>query len=104
VKDPMYVLAARLAAYIAHRAYREGVPCELPPEFYQYLLNRGVARFFGVETSGEMITSDDQEPEPGFLAAFINNEERMVPTGLRRIGKQLAPRQFRGAGRSVALR
>ena len=65
-------LAERLAAYLAERAWHEGEPMRLTPADFEDALDRGIGSAFGIHwnTEGEL-TRDDQEPEPGFLSAWI---------------------------------
>jgi hypothetical protein len=72
-------LARRLAAYLTERAGREGEPMELTPaEFEDALAGSGSAFgiHFGIHWDDEgNLTRDDQEPEPGFLAAWIARQQ-----------------------------
>ena len=65
-------LAGRLAAYLAERAWHEGEPMGLTPADFEDALDQGIGSAFGIHwnTEGEL-TRDDQEPEPGFLSAWI---------------------------------
>jgi hypothetical protein len=69
-------LAGRLAAYLAERAWHEGVPMMLTPADFEHALDRGIGSAFGVywDTEGEL-TRDDQEPEPGFLSAWTSRQQ-----------------------------
>ncbi len=65
-------LAGRLAAYLAERAWHEGEPMGLTPADFEHALDRGIGSAFGVHWNAEgELTRDDQEPEPGFLSAWI---------------------------------
>ena len=68
-------LARRLAAYLAERAWYEGVPMRLTPADFEDALDQGIGSAFGVywNTEGEL-TRDDQEPEPGFLSAWTGRQ------------------------------
>lgn len=69
------VLAGRLAAYLAERAWYEGVPMRLTPADFEHALDRGIGSAFGIHwnTEGEL-TRDDEEPEPGFLSAWTDRQ------------------------------
>ena len=68
-------LAGRLAAYLAERAWYEGVPMRLTPADFEDALDQGIGSAFGIHwnTEGEL-TRDDQEPEPGFLSAWTGRQ------------------------------
>jgi len=66
------VLAGRLAAYLAERAEQEGEPMNLDLTAFKDALDRGVGSAFGIHWYAEgNLTRDDQEPEPGFLQAWL---------------------------------
>ncbi len=69
-------LAGRLAAYLTDRAEREGgEPMELPPAAFEDALDQGIGSAFGVHWDAEgNLTRDDQEPEPGFLRAWLDRQ------------------------------
>ena len=69
-------LAGRLAAYLAERAWHEGVPMRLTPADFEDALDQGIGSAFGIHwnTEGEL-TRDDQEPEPGFLSAWTDRQQ-----------------------------
>ena len=65
-------LAGRLAAYLTERAEREGEPMELEPAAFEDALDQGIGSAFGIHWDAEgNLTSDEQEPEPGFLQAWL---------------------------------
>jgi hypothetical protein len=65
------ILARRLHGYLTERAKREGVRMELTERWLEKTLRRGVVGMFGItwDDEGEL-AADEQEPEPGFLAAW----------------------------------
>ncbi len=69
-------LARRLAAYLAERAWYEGVPMRLTPADFEDALDQGIGSAFGIHwnTEGEL-TRDDREPEPGFLSAWNDRQQ-----------------------------
>ena len=72
-------LARRLAAYLTERAEREGERMELTlAEFEEALAGSGSAFdiHFGIHWDDKgNFTRDDQEPEPGFLAAWTARQQ-----------------------------
>ncbi len=68
-------LAGRLAAYLTERAKREGEPMDLDAAAFEDALDRGIGSAFGVQWDAEgNLTHDDQEPEPGFLRAWLGRQ------------------------------
>ncbi len=68
-------LAKRLAAYLIERAEREGEPMDLDAAAFEDALDRGIGSAFGVHWDAEgNLTRDDQEPEPGFLRAWLGRQ------------------------------
>jgi hypothetical protein len=73
-------LARRLAAYLTERAEREGERMELTPAEFEDGLDQGIGSAFGMhfgihwDDEGNLIR-DDQEPEPGFLAAWVARQQ-----------------------------
>lgn len=55
-------LADELCAYMRFRAQREGLACDLSPQYFLRYLERGIFRFFGVRTGEAGLTSDEQNP------------------------------------------
>jgi hypothetical protein len=64
-------LAQIIHDYIKLRASHEGVAFALPVRFFRDALTIGARPIFGVEHDGKRILSDEQEPYPGFLAAYL---------------------------------
>ena len=70
-----HALAGRLAAYLAKRAKQEGERMDLDPAAFEDALDRGIGCAFGVHWDAEgNLTRDDQEPEPGFLRAWLDRQ------------------------------
>ena len=68
-------LAGRLAAYLTERAEREGEPMDLEPAAFEDALDRGIGSAFGIHWDADgNLTRDDQEPEPGFLRAWLSRQ------------------------------
>ena len=104
-------LAGRLAAYLAERAWHEGVPMMLTPADFEHALDRGIGSAFGIHWNAEgELTRDDREPEPGFLSAWTGRQRtkrsergsRAVSLGgsalgrlWRRLGARTPARQIR---------
>jgi hypothetical protein len=66
-------LAERLAAYLTERAEQEGESMDLDPAAFEAALDQGIGSAFGIHWDAEgNLTRDDQEPEPGFLAAWTD--------------------------------
>ena len=91
-------LAGRLAAYLAERARREGVPMRLTPADFEDALDQGIGSAFGVHWDAHgNLTRDDEEPEPGFLFTWIGCElageapTAAVGSGERHPGRPLGP-------------
>ena len=83
-------LAGRLAAYLAERAWHEGEPMGLTPADFEDALDRGIGSAFGIHWNAEgELTRDDQEPEPGFLSAWIARQRGVVAR--RRRGRRRCP-------------
>ena len=65
-------LAGRLAAYFTERAELEDEPMDLGPAAFEDALDRGISSAFGVHWDAEgNLIRDDQEPELGFLRAWL---------------------------------
>ena len=68
------LLGYMLYHYLQHRAAREEIGFELMPAFFTAGIKRGCSRFFGVSYTYAGIFSDEQEPSPGFLAAYLSDQ------------------------------
>jgi hypothetical protein len=71
--------AHNIAAYLQHRASCESTTCELTPEWFLGNISyKGGSLFnlvmFGITLDPETgkVMSDDQQPHPGFLDAWLN--------------------------------
>jgi len=76
-----FIAADNMAAYLKHRAIHEGTYSELTPDFFLQNVNYlGKSLFgmtmFGITLDPETgnIKSDDQEPCPGFLHAWLSRK------------------------------
>ena len=74
-RDLVRELADEMHEYMTLRAAREGADMELDFGFFASALSLGVPFMFGVSSCSQGIYVDDQEPEPGFLAAFLHEQD-----------------------------
>ena len=75
--DRIRILAGRLHDYLTERAEREGVAMKLDERWFEGMLRLGAERMFGItwDDEGEL-AADEQEPEPGYLAAWKRRSTR----------------------------